>query len=438
MAKKAAKKQVMVWHITHYDDLFRAVDTGGHMIKTVKYAQDIMTGSDELSKQHLMRMEVMEAELGFDGFVIAKHLFMQLLKHSHKFSGALINYRGYILDECQRPPGPAKIATLLRCPANAVKSYLKVLARLGLIERVPLPDQPDQSAPKPTKKKKTTAKKTKPATGKKKTGTAKKTVKKTTQQLKDQELIACSELFGRTTKSLQESANGNVKSKPRPSASVETKRENKVGLSASKGAAASATSRPVDPDGQAEGPAVAGPMPKGKAERQGQADTQGTPQMAGTTKTPHSPTASPPMMPMMPTETDGRSGIGFCLETESVNGISLVSLYDRTGRAFGEEIYRAILTPHALDTPAAAREVGVFAAAWQRACRSGLPPSVMVRLRDKAIAHAAQLGKKRTRSPDAFSKSPEAVWVMKFKKLLAGMQQDQAGLENVKQCKAKV
>ena len=428
-------KTLKAWHIVHYDELFRAKDTGGRVIMTVKYAQDIMAGGDEYSSQHLIRMQVLEAELGFELFVMAKHLFMQMLKHSHRLSGEKVKYRGYILDERLRSPGPAKIATLCRCPAKLVQKCLPALQRVGLIERADLPGAAPEKDPPPSdepkkkavkKKKKTTAKSREKAAG-----GGKKGHKKAAQTSGGSSTTPLSPKDGGSSATSFKKGKG--KDKTRPSAS-EDQEKNKVGLSASKGPAAAAPSRAgqnqsqTQDDGNGAADAAreatgqaAKPNAESKAESKGNLGPELDRIMGSVTRTALSPTTTPPIadVPSLPCETDAGAG-----EAEA-RLVRLTSLQRKLANPerFADLIYAGIREPHSKDSPQGAREYGVFFAFWQKVRQRRLSIDVMDVIWNKCVESAERIGRKRDKIVAGKRRgkagSPGAVWRYEANKRLA-------------------
>jgi hypothetical protein len=471
MAKRTAgmARTTTAWHIYHYQELFRAEGSNGSELEFVRYSKRHLTGWTAEAEQYCRQVAALRQTLGFAEFVMAKHIFEALLDMSQLHHQGDKYLRGYILDERQRPAGPTRIGQMIGCDAATAEKFLKILERVGLIDRCEVPASPGcgggetvgSSAAKSTKKR------------------VRKTVKKAAGGSKTRK-----KRQGGTQVEPPPPAffKGEVEGKEeslRPSASAQDEDKNKLGLSASKGnvqdegTAAAAPPRSDEGQAQAEGPAGAGLKPKAEeqaglqagSKRQGKGNVQdeGTaaaapprsaegkdraegPASAGPeskaeeqaglqagsksqgkgnaqAEPPTTPTTTPPIADR-PTETDG-GGAGVVLSAGSPPlDLSADERFERfmgagSPTAFADEAYRRLRMPFAWGSPEACRECESFVSVYTSAVMQIRQPNRMKEFYAKAIKQADELGKRFLRRPKAFSKgSPAAVFNKKLKGLI--------------------
>ncbi len=355
MAKATGK----VWHIFHYAQLFRAVGANGSELEMVRYSQRPIVGFNQYAEQFVQQMAALKAMLPLPEFVMARYVFEELLDHAQKHHNENKPLRGYVLDERLRPAGAARIAQMIGIKEDAVQTHLKMLEKVGLIERVDMPTWNSRDT---------------------------------------------------TSTRLQETVKGKKKFKPRPSASVNVKEEKKVGLSASKG------EKKAAPKCESQQPEEFSTRPgTEKAEGPGEREPESRELASPNCRSAASPPATPPIADGVPTETDGGDATKDRLDTPD----QLDSLYDQRGYAFARAVYEAIRTPHPMDSPFGCREIESFASVWQTAVTLLGKPSLLETAWNTGLKHAGQIAKARRRNPKKFTKSPEAVWCAKFKGLVA-------------------
>jgi hypothetical protein len=139
MAPETVKK---VWHIFHYDELFRAVDqkNPNRWIPLVLYSQRPIIGCNEYSEQYIQQMAALKLQSkAIEQYVMAKHVFEELLDRSQKYHRGNQYLRGYILNEKLMPADSDRIAAMLEFDKRATKRYLSWLEEVGLIELVEMP-----------------------------------------------------------------------------------------------------------------------------------------------------------------------------------------------------------------------------------------------------------------------------------------------------------
>jgi hypothetical protein len=421
MAKRTAgmARTTTAWHIYHYQELFRAEGSNGSELEFVRYSKRHLTGWTAEAEQYCRQVAALRQTLGFAEFVMAKHIFEALLDMSQLHHQGDKYLRGYILDERQRPAGPTRIGQMIGCDAATAEKFLKILERVGLIDRCEVPASPGcgggetvgSSAAKSTKKR------------------VRKTVKKAAGGSKTRK-----KRQGGTQVEPPPPAffKGEVEGKEeslRPSASAQDEDKNKLGLSASKGnvqdegTAAAAPPRSDEGQAQAEGPAGAGLKPKAEEQAGLQAGSKSQGKGNAQAEPPTTPTTTPPIADR-PTETDG-GGAGVVLSAGSPPlDLSADERFERfmgagSPTAFADEAYRRLRMPFAWGSPEACRECESFVSVYTSAVMQIRQPNRMKEFYAKAIKQADELGKRFLRRPKAFSKgSPAAVFNKKLKGLI--------------------
>ena len=406
----AKGKAVNAWHIFHYDELFRAEGANHTELEFVRYSKRHLTGWTAEAEQYCQQMAALKQTLAFEAFVMARHIFEELLDFSQMHHQKNKYLRGFVLDERHRPAGPLRIAQMIGCTAETATEMLTILERVGLIERAAVPPAPPKNTVKKTAEKpaeKATKKTAKKASGgsksRKKAEGAHQVPPPALSFFKEEEKVEV----------------------PQPSASVKEQEENEGQNLKPAAAAAPPLGGQGTADAVLERPKGQGePEPEEQAGRPGKRPRQGTGGSAGKAESPSSPTAAPLNLNLMDlTETDGGGPDSKTANSDSPSTIRLTDrmdeLYDSTGYVFAERVYREIGVPHAMDSPTGRSEIEAFAAAWQRAMRKGLKPSELNALFDKMIKRAGCLGRQRRRGKK-FRNSAEATLMYEFNMRLAG------------------
>jgi len=303
-------------------------------------------------------------------------------------------YKGYLLGLDRRPAGPVTIAKWIYGTPAETRKTLAILERTGLIERVECPDF--DAAPRPKSRRHDWRKQARKKTKKK---AAKKTGKK------DSAAVPHGAASPRGTLSRNERLNTATTASGKTAREATRKRTATAKVKA-KTANENAEALKLHADGKVI-----------------------EVELDSTTDRPVAPTSAPPM-PTTPTCADGpdaRPGPASPrdpgvrppdLPTPRPSIERMERIYDPQAKAFAAEVYAALRTPHAPHTPAAARELANFAAAWSDAQVSGMTVGELDRLWRKSVAEAKKLGKARRRK--TWRKSPEAVWRWVFGQRLEG------------------
>lgn len=413
MAKKKSRKP-MVWHVSNFQDLYELPDDIRFEKKVLKYTRRyIGSGSDEATCQYRHRMEAIQIYWpGPLGYTI-KGVFDAILADASLCSR---KYRGYLLD-CKYGPQTTKhLAARLRLEVQDLQSYMIALAKVGLIERVPLPNFAEldvdaagetvaQTVEKQVVKKRKVAKR-KPA--KKRPAAI-----VTPEKIEPAKTSKKFEIPSRTTND-----NENINKKTTSGKAASLKMNKKA--------------------------ASAAPLPEKEKET---LTLKTGPQGAEAESL--CPTASPPLTatPLVdsrffPTEADAlhneppQDSTGPSTATTEVDAGGRSSgrhsppdaspssfdesrfddLYDRSGQAFAVAIYQALgLTPNE-DDPQMARDMGCFAAQWGQILEGGLQFAKLAWIWDRAVEDAVAI-RRSARKGQRFKVGPAAVWVSMFKKL---------------------
>lgn len=419
MAKKKSKKP-MVWHIHKFQELYELPDDIRWKTKSLKYVKLYIRDVGEATCQASRQWEHVRLDNPGMAYYTIHGIFDSLLADAALRSR---KYRGYLVNYKEGPEIIKHLAARLRVEVQDLRSCMSALAKVGLIERVPLPKFAEldvdaggetvaQTVEKRVVAKRKVAKR-KPA---KKRPAAIVTPEKT-------ESPEIPEKFAEPSER-QENDNDNIKKK--------TTSGNAANIKMNKKAAAAA------------------PLPEKEKGLMPQKETltlKTGPQGAEAESL--CPTASPPLTatPLVdcrfkPTKADESHDIsprnatgpqtpptkadetGRSSGSESHPAASCPSfdesrfdeLYDRSGDPFARAIFQALgLTPNK-DDPQYARDMGCFAAQWSQVLDGDLHFAKRAWLWDRAVEDAASI-RRSARNGQQFTVGPAAVWVSMFKKL---------------------
>jgi hypothetical protein len=277
--------------------------------------------------------------------------------------------RGYLLDAEQKPLTTSRLAARLHISLPVMKQTLAALKRVGLIVQMPCPvfEAPDRSRKDDNKKDKDSGKGKGRCKGKSGSGGSKKQ--------KNQAVRERSEIFPNRSESFKES---------------ESDKSNKIGIGNVKekeilGLSSSDIKQKQQDSGQP-----------------GRIQSQGLSQERTTT----SPTTSPPNLigPTVSDEGGSANVIPFAGPPGSVDKSDLSHIShaanairrrcNSTAQQAGREIYKALGGQWPPDNSRqTAQDLGCFAAAFEKALESGLPPPAMSELWDSLVAEAERLRK---------------------------------------------
>jgi hypothetical protein len=484
-SRQAAK----AWHIVDYSTLYFATQAGKKDVEleavqyTPRYIQAAWDHPE--ATRVINRLTELRETAAPDVFVWAKYLYEEMLDRSQLMQKQADKYlRGYVVDACGRPATVKRIAAMagLGLTEARVATLLKHLERVGLIERVALPERPGGMGPEPedglpqepdaagpAKQRALAAQKY----GRKKAKPAAETVI-VPQATGDKPLSGghLNEVASQSRLSRESVATGSDKNTTlelrslRPSASAEHEQRNPR-PSASDDAAADATTadgrrgtadrRPLTADGDGRWPtadaettlptadrdgtreggqdAAGGRRPTGAAIADGDAERPPDGDMrpvAGMT----TGRATPPTVPTEPTAAEvlprgAQPTAGRCAELAG----RIDFLYDRSGDAFSRQVCAALGVPGSEASLDWRRQYEAIAAAWQRAQAAKLGPGQLDEVWQRSIKSAIKIGRMRARKK-RFSKGPEAVWMHEFNRRLAAAASGLAfGKDTDKQCK---
>lgn len=132
--KKAPAKHV--WRIFKFSERFEPPDSDGlDPQKPLPYMRQLVgSGHDDISVEYFKQIQ--DLRLCPD-YMMLKGVFLIIMEQSANRS---ITYRGYLLDGNCQPATNQLIGLWTMLDAKAAGAAMKKLAKVGLIERVPMPD----------------------------------------------------------------------------------------------------------------------------------------------------------------------------------------------------------------------------------------------------------------------------------------------------------
>ncbi len=301
-------------------------------------------------------------------------------------------YRGYLLNARLQPATLAELAARLDLPRDEMLKALKSLERVGLVERVPVPefaDDPDEDRREDRDEQpERTAKRGTRTRGAKRTKTH-----KTSRKCASSE---DSEMFPNTPEAFDELTNDQTKRKI-PNGQVAKGQAKGEGQAPTSPAA-------TPPEGQGPGPAKPQEV-SDEGPRHQQPAAGGKPAHA-----PPAVSTGPRILPLHQ-DVDARPIVD--LLPRAMDGLA----HGQAVRAddFASEIFGLLRAPFDANSRDAVRELGNYRAAWLDAIDGGLSSAQMEELRAKARKDATMIGSHRKRyyRDDG---SPEQYWRYLFNK----------------------
>ncbi len=413
MAKKKAKP--MVWHIYNFQELFELKEDIRHKTKTLKYTKRHIRGVDEATCQARRQWEAVRMYNPGPLYYTIRGVFDELLADAALRSR---KYRGYLLDYKKAPVNIKHLAGRLRLDVQDLRSYMKALAKVGLIKRVPLPnfaeldvDAGGETVTKTAKKrvvKKRKVAKRKPA---KKPAAAIIKPEKT-------EPAEIREIFADPSRTTNDKTEIITTSGKRQNVNVNEKAASAAPLP-EKAKGLTAQLKIHSEDGmktlQTQGlnPATTPPLtapPLSLSSLPTQADG------------PHDESPQDATGPLsIETQADGRGRSSDrhsqpAASSSSFDESRFEQLYDRTGQPFALAISEALGLSEMIGSEQYARDMGCFCSQWSKALDGGLKFDNLAWLWDRAIKDAEAL-RVCARRGQRFRVSIAAVWVSRWNKL---------------------
>lgn len=393
---RGVTKAVKVWHIREFEQRFEMDEDSRQCRQSALVFIRVLVHSVDSVKypwcaNYSEQISTLMAEP--NGHVLHSVFIMLVKKASERYR----RYRGFLLDGQMLPATNRDIARWTNLTVPEIKKVLKQLSKVGLIERVDLPEfdtDSDQTPKKPDEK----------------------DDRKTTSKSKKKDSAGSS---GKTRKNLGKSGetpDAFKKTRTATTTLTKTKKKTAKKKKLSKTASAEKANDQSNPKAKQQPEAKPSTTQSCEVERVGEQQSKSL-----------SPSASPPSMP---TESD--SGVAVnTLPSQSSYQQRPQSAHDKNppvrlgailnqkqhrynpeSRAFAHEIYDKLGLGYPKDSPQAQRELHNFAAAWMQAQGSGLGGVGLEELRAKSVKNAMKIRK------GGKARKPAAVWRSTFNKRL--------------------
>ncbi|HEG44628.1 MAG TPA: hypothetical protein ENH94_11340 [Phycisphaerales bacterium] len=416
MAKRKKSKPTLVWHIYNFKQLYELKEDIRHKTKVLKFTRrHIGSGVDDATCQARRRWEHLKYNTPGPLYYTIRGVFDELVADAALRSA---KYRGYLIDYKMEAENIKNLAGRLRLEVQDLRGYMSTLRKVGLIERVPLPNFAALDVDTETE---TVAKTVKKKVVKKRKVAKRRVAKKPATVIVRPEKTESPEIrenFGN------------------PSRTTTTNDKTEIITTSGKRQSVNVNKKA----------ASAAPLPKREKQAKGKAQTLKihtangvkTLQMQGQSLNP----ATTPSLVVMPTQADAPHGEpaqvatgplitltqadagGRLLDWQSQPATSSRSfdesrfeqLYDRTGQPFALAISEALGLSETIASEQYARDMGCFCSQWSKALDGDLKFDNLAWLWDRAIKDAEAL-RVCARRGQRFRVSIAAVWVSRWNKL---------------------
>jgi hypothetical protein len=350
--KKLAKGEV--WHISRFRERYELPDDIRYdRTSPLIYTKDFVgSGSDDESCAYWRQLMAMRSKTNW---LVLRGAFAELKNIAGNMSK---EYRGYLLDSNFKPASVKEIGRWLGVGEKKAQMIIEELRDVGLLEYVAIPQfngQPRKRTGKSGRARKRTEK-----PGKARKPLKKKTKVKTNVKNKAKAKINGS---GKTNKKFNN-------------------RQRQERKGSNTGTVKSKITTPLPAKSQEAATGERGVIKFQKL-------------------------CAPPRA-----DNDNRSGLQRLGDIVAGTG----PRYSRGAKDFGADIYHALGLSFSPLSVQGRRELGSFASLWERTISSGISPSAIQELRERALVEAVKIAKRRRRC-----RSPGAVFCHVFARLLAAM-----------------